>query len=213
MITARKTKNTISEAVLDFLKEHNVSLKDININLISEKIFTNKKQYTVEIIKRQSINSFSSLTENDKQTLKTLTEKILTEMYFNNFNIDIHQEHNYVFLKINTNGKDGLLIGKNGQNICSLQYLLSIIIDKKLKKHIPLIVNIDSYYEKHINYLKNRIKEIAEKLINEKAEYITELLPPNERKIIHEEIAQYNSLKTFSVGKGTYKKVVITSLL
>lgn len=213
MFITKKTKETISEAVKDFLNENSCRLKDISIKLISEKIFTNKKQYTVEIHKKNAHKNYEPVTESDKQELKNLANKILNEMYFNNFDINIYEEQNYIILKIKTNGKDGLLIGKNGQNICSLQYLLSIIFYRTLRKHIPLIIDIDSYYEKHITYLKNKINEIAEKLTNEKAEYITELLPPNERKIIHEEIAKFNSLKTFSIGKGIYKKVVITSLL
>ncbi len=213
MFSVKKTKEKISDAIKDFLKENPCSIKDISINLISEKIFTDKKQYTVEICKKETFKNSFSFTEDDKNKIKNIVDKLLRDMYFNNFEINIYQEKNYVFLKIKTNGKDGLLIGKNGQNICSLQYLLSIIIDRALKKHIPLIVDVDSYYEKHIAYLMKKIKEIAEKLINEKGEYLTELLPPNERKIIHEEITKFDSLKTFSVGKGTYKKVVITSLL
>ncbi len=213
MFFVKITKEKISDAVKNFLNKNACSIKDISINLISEKIFTDKKQYTVEICKKRNFKNSFSFTEDDKNKIKIIIDKILRDMYFKNFEINIYQEQNYNFLKIKTNGKDGLLIGKNGQNIYSFQYLLSIIIAQELKKHIPLIVDIDSYYEKHIVYLIKKIKTIAEKLINEKDEYLTELLPPNERKIIHEEIAKFDSLKTFSVGKETYKKVVITSLL
>lgn len=213
-MTIKKTKETISAAVKEFLNENSCSLKDISITLASEKVFTDKKQYTVEFNKKHISKHYTTtFSDSEKEEIKSTLSQILSLMYFNNFEITLFSEQNYILTRIKTNGKDGLLIGKNGANICALQYILSIIINKKLKKNIPLIIDIDSYYEKHINYLKNNIKIIAEKVTNEKSEYITELLPPNERKIIHEEIARFSSLKSFSIGKGLYKKVVITSLL
>jgi predicted RNA-binding protein Jag len=56
-------------------------------------------------------------------------------------------------------------------------------------------------------------KTMAEKALLEPSEAITDFLPSYERKLLHEEIKGFDGLKTFSVGKGSYKKVVITSLL
>jgi spoIIIJ-associated protein len=215
MLVTKKTKETVSEAVKEFLKENDLKLNQITVNLISEKIFKDKKQYTLELAKKinNTNNKNFIIQEEEKQKIKSLLEKLLNLMYFKYFEINLIEQNNYITLKIKTNEKDGLLIGKNGQNIQALQFIFFTLMKNNLKKFFPVIVDIDSYQEKRNLYLKNFINKIADKLCSEKTEYITDFLPPYERKIIHEEISRIASLKTFSVGTGLYKKVVITSLL
>jgi spoIIIJ-associated protein len=72
---------------------------------------------------------------------------------------------------------------------------------------------VDSYREKRVAYLKTMVRAMADRARGENTEVMTDFLPSYERKLIHEELAGDSALKTFSVGKGSYKKVVITSLL
>jgi spoIIIJ-associated protein len=134
-------------------------------------------------------------------------------MKFENFTVNHCVENDMAIIKISAPNKDGLLIGKNGQNLLAIQYLLSIILDRKLKKHVPFAVNVDSYMEKRSAYLKGLARTLAERALHENSEAVTDYLPAYERKIIHEEISSMQPLKTFSVGRGPYKKVVITALL
>lgn len=215
MLVIKKTKETVSEAVKEFLKENDLKLNQITVNLISEKFFKNKKQYTLELAKKinNTNNKNFIIQEEEKQKIKSLLEKLLNLMCFKSFEINLIEQNNYIILKIKTDEKDGLLIGKNGQNIQALQFIFFTLIKNNLKKFFPVIIDIDSYQEKRRLYLKNFINKIVDKLYAEKTEYITDFLPPYERKIIHEEISSIDSLKTFSLGTGLYKKVVITSLL
>jgi len=209
-----KTAQTISGAVKTFLKENGLDLNSINANLICEKIFIDKKEYTLELSKRtRSESPREPVTNTDIDFAKTIVQKMLSLMYFTNFTVNIRQEESLYILEINTKDKDGLLIGKNGQNLLAMQYLLSVILDRNLHKHVPVIIDVDSYREKRVLYLKALSKTLAEKAIGSNSEVITDFLPPYERKLIHEELAGIEPLKTFSVGRGIYKKVVITPLL
>jgi len=127
-------------------------------------------------------------------------------------NIETIRQNGLTVIKIITADKDGLIIGKNGQNLASLQYFLSIVLNKKFRRQIPILLDVDSYINKRTSFLKNFVKTLANKVLESKTETMTDLLPSYERKIIHEEITTYN-LKSFSVGKGPYKKVVITAML
>jgi spoIIIJ-associated protein len=213
--SVRKTAPTVSAAVMEFLQESNNTLDSISANLVAEKIFTDKKEYTVEfyVKNRSSDLRPAAAAAEDIEYAKSVLLKLMQLMRFSNYTIDIKQEKDQHILKVCTNGKDGLIIGKNGQNLIALQYLLSIALDKKFHRHIPVIIDVDDYRDKRIAYLKNLTRTMCDTALEGRTEVITDFLPSYERKLIHEEVSSNNSLKTFSVGKGPYKKVVITALL
>lgn len=217
MNSIRKTSSTVSQAVKEYLDEVSLPLESASFYLVGEKVFIDKKEYTVECCARQSFASktrrYEVLPEEDAIAAKEIMEKLLSLMRFMSFTVEIVRQPKTFILRINTQGKNGLLIGKNGQNIIALQYLLSAALDKTLRRHAPVLIDIDSYIDKRSSYLCSMVKNIVEKASLTNSEVITELLPSNERKLIHEELKDFKNIKTFSIGKGSYKKVVITPLL
>ncbi|MGD0566199.1 MAG: R3H domain-containing nucleic acid-binding protein [Candidatus Goldiibacteriota bacterium] len=211
----RKTAPTVSLAVKEFLDENSITLESLSANLVGEKVFTDKREYTVECFVKNSMPARPpvEISEEDIGYAREIVVKLLSLMRFTGTAITVKNEHGAVILKISTPGKDGLLIGKNGQNIMALQYLLSVALDKNLKRHAPVIIDIDCYRDKRASYLRSLAKTMAEKALSGPSEIITDFLPSYERKLLHEEIKGFDGLKTFSIGKGSYKKVVITSLL
>jgi spoIIIJ-associated protein len=211
----RKTAPTVSQAVRDFMTENSVSLESLSANLVGEKIFTDKREYTVECFKKNPVSTWvqPETSDADIEFARDIVAKLLALMRFIGAAISVKKEAETVILKVSTPGKDGLLIGKNGQNIMAMQYILTIAMDKNLRRHAPIIIDIDSYRDKRAAYLRSTVKTMAEKVLMEPSETITDFLPSYERKLLHEEIKSFDGLKTFSVGKGSYKKVVITSLL
>lgn len=211
----KKTAATVSAAVKEFLMENNSGLDSLSANLVQEKIFTDKKEYTVELYSRTK-NAGSKpapVSTEDVEYAKATLEKMLSLMKFTGTTVAIQQEDNSYILKISAGAKDGLIIGKNGQNLLALQYLISIAMDKKFHRHLPVIIDVDDYREKRTAYLKSMARTMADRALSENTEVMTDFLPSYERKLVHEEISGSQGLKSFSVGKGPYKKVVITSLL
>lgn len=215
MIADRVVSETISGAVKVFLAKNSLALGDMSANLVAEKIFTDKKEYTLELSARQRAPRPAPQETDpaDVEFAKNTLAEILKLMYFSNFEITVKKEEGVHLLKVDARDKDGLLIGKNGQNILALQYLMSIILDRNLKRHVPLVIDVDSYREKRASYLKTLAASLCEKALASNSEVLTDLLPPYERKIMHAEISAKKGLSTFSVGRGVYKKVVITPLL
>jgi spoIIIJ-associated protein len=211
----RKTAATVSAAVKEFLQENNAPLDSLSANLVQEKIFIDKKEYTVELYSktRPADGKPPPVAMEDIEYAKSVLEKMLELMKFTGTTVAIQQEDGAYILKISAGAKDGLIIGKNGQNLLALQYLMSIAMDKQFHRHLPIIIDVDSYREKRVAYLKTMVRAMADRARGENTEVMTDFLPSYERKLIHEELAGDSALKTFSVGKGSYKKVVITSLL
>jgi len=216
MNSVRKTAATVSRAVKEYLDEAKVPLESVFLNLVCEKVFTDKKEYTVECGLRPVLNAVPRLaviSDDDAAYAGDIVAKLLTLMRFSGFKIEIIKNKDAAILKITTPGKDGLLIGKNGQNIMAMQYLLSYVLDKDLRRHSQVIIDVDSYVDKRAAYLRGVVRTMAEKAAAAQSEAITDFLPSYERKLIHEEIKNMDNIKTFSIGRGSYKKVVITSLL
>lgn len=146
--------------------------------------------------------------END---LAPLAQEILTQMLQKmGETCTIHgsQEINQVNLVIE--GEDaGLLIGKQGQTLEALQYLVTKILSKQTKKKPRVVIDIESYRERH----KQSLIELAMKQ-GEKAKRLAKpvtLNPMNahDRRIVHLALQQDKDIKTKSRGEGLYKKVII----
>jgi spoIIIJ-associated protein len=118
------------------------------------------------------------------------------------------QETNQVNLIIE--GEDaGLLIGKQGQTLEALQYLVTKILSKQTQKKPRVVIDIESYRERH----KQSLIELALKH-GEKAKRIGKpvtLNPMNahDRRIVHLALQQDRDIKTKSRGEGLYKKIII----
>ncbi|HPD18734.1 MAG: KH domain-containing protein [Candidatus Goldbacteria bacterium] len=208
----RKTAPTISHAVKEFMQENNASLQEVSVCLLKEKVFTNKKEYVLDLsLKNRFTNTVQGINETEIKYAFNILEKIFALMNLK-LKMEPVNQNGLVIIKIISEDKDGLIIGKNGKNLSSLQYFLSIALNKKFHRQIPILLDVDSYINKRTIYLKNFAKTLADRVLESKTEVITDLLASYERKIIHEEITTYN-LKSFSVGKGPYKKVVITAML
>jgi predicted RNA-binding protein Jag len=208
----RKTTPTISQAVKEFMQENNISLKEVSVQLLKEKVFTDKKEYILELsIKNKASFPAQQINEIEIKYAISIIEKIFSFINLKS-KIESCQQNGLCIIKVVSEDKDGLIIGKNGQNLASLQYFLSIALNKKFHRQIPILIDVDSYINKRTAYLKNYIKTLANKVMETKTEAMTDLLPSHERKIIHEEVGNYN-LKSFSVGKGPYKNVIITAML
>lgn len=111
---------------------------------------------------------------------------------------------------LNLRGKDaGLLIGRQGQTIDALQYLLNKMLNKTADERVQVLLNCEGYREKRQAFLTDialRLKEKVEK--TGKACY-TELLNAADRRVIHIALQNDGFVRTKSVGNGFLKKVII----
>ncbi|UCE98393.1 MAG: KH domain-containing protein [Dehalococcoidia bacterium] len=103
----------------------------------------------------------------------------------------------------------GILIGRRGQTLACLQYIVRLIVSHKVKASALIVIDVNSYKQhryKSLNNLANRIAEEVE--ANEKS-FELEPMPAYERRIIHMTLANHPTVYTESTGVGEARKVVI----
>lgn len=101
------------------------------------------------------------------------------------------------------------LIGKEGRTLAKIQHLLKLMCRDKIKDQFYIDLDINNYKEKKISYLKQKAREVGDKVALTKKERQLPAMPPYERRIIHMELADRNDVTTESVGKDPQRKVII----
>lgn len=105
--------------------------------------------------------------------------------------------------------KMGLIIGKRGQTLSSLQHLLNIAVNAGNVEKARVIVDTENYKEKRRETLERLAKSIASKVKRNKTDVSLEPMNSYERRIIHETLANDSAIETLSCGSGQNRFVVI----
>lgn len=108
-------------------------------------------------------------------------------------------------------GEDmGLLIGKRGQTLDSLQYIISLVVNKESDSYIRIKVDTENYRERRKATLENLAKNLAYKVKRTRRPVSLEPMNPYERRVIHSALQNDRYVETHSEGEEPYRKVVIT---
>ena len=130
-----------------------------------------------------------------------------------NLNVVIEAVYNELDkqLDINLNGDEmGILIGKRGQTLDSLQYLVSLVVNKEADEYIRVKVDTENYRKRRRETLENLAKNIAYKVKRSRRPVALEPMNPYERRIIHAALQNDKYVTTHSEGEEPYRHVVVT---
>lgn len=113
-------------------------------------------------------------------------------------------------LDINLIGDDmGILIGKRGQTLDSLQYLISLLVNKKRESYVRVKLDTENYRERRKETLETLAKNIASKVKRTKRPVSLEPMNPYERRVIHAVLQNDKYVLTRSEGEEPYRHVVV----
>lgn len=104
----------------------------------------------------------------------------------------------------------GVLIGKRGQTLDSVQYLTSLVVNKGNGAYVRVKVDTEDYRRRRKETLENLAKNIASKVKRTKKPVFLEPMNPYERRIIHSALQNNPYVSTHSEGEEPYRKVVVT---
>lgn len=197
-----KTDKTIAEAISSALSELKTTRDKVEVEVLEEPskglfgLFGSKPAKVKVILKDDPA-------EKAVEFLKNVVGKMgieatyKTQLDDNNLNIEII-------------GKDSaILIGRRGQTLDALQYLLSLVVNNGKEEYIRIILDTENYRKKREQTLVRLANKLAYKVKKYKKDIKLEPMNPYERRVIHSTLQSNPDIGTKSHGEEPYRKVVI----
>ncbi len=114
------------------------------------------------------------------------------------------------YINLSIDGKEaGFLVGKNGEVLNSLQYLINLIVKQQMGNGVRVTLDGNDYRKRRAEALTNLAVKIAEKVIERGEEAVLEALPAFERRVIHKVLQEIEGVTTYSEGEEPDRRVVI----
>ncbi len=146
---------------------------------------------------------------NPIEVIKKTADELLGLMQVSG-NIEVVEETSHVYeVNVDAGEANGLLIGKRGDTINSLQYVLGILLRKDLTEEDRVVVNVGDYREKQEDYLKNLAQETAARARETGQEQALYNLTPAQRRIVHMELSEESDIVTESQGEGDERYLIV----
>lgn len=125
--------------------------------------------------------------------------------------VDVKYNEEEKSMDIELHGDDmGVLIGKRGQTLDSLQYLVSLVVNKNVEEFIRIKVDTENYRARRRETLENLARNISYKVKRNKRPVSLEPMNPYERRIIHSALQNDKYVTTHSEGDEPFRRVVVT---
>ena len=154
------------------------------------------------------------ISEEKAEELKQTGEEFLKSVFgAMQINAEIHTEYDQQegSLSCTFDGEEmGLLIGKRGQTLDSLQYLTSLVVNRKSEDYVRVKLDTEDYRARRADTLNNLARNIAYKVKKTHRPVSLEPMNPYERRIIHSSLQGNRFVETYSEGEEPYRHVVVT---
>ncbi len=201
-----KTGKTVQEAISAALSELNLSQEDVEIEVLEE---GNKGIFGIIGSKVAKIRA----TVKEVETSRGDIASDFLYTILNNMGVeaDISVNEDEESIVVDINGDDiGIIIGRRGETMDSLQYLTSLVINKGYEDYKRVILNVENYRQKREETLIKLANRLADKVVKYKKPVTLEPMNPYERRIIHSTLQGHKYVETYSTGEEPKRKVVIT---
>jgi len=139
--------------------------------------------------------------------LHELTSFILASCGFRP-NISITKDDKGLYLNIKTKRTDAILIGKKGETLWALQYLISRLM-KRFHPNLKILVDVGGYRMRRNNFLRKKAEAIAHIVLQTGREMALDPLTKKEQQIVESKLEQIKGVKIYTIGKGVSKNVII----
>ncbi len=111
---------------------------------------------------------------------------------------------------VDIHGDDlAVLIGRRGDILNSMQYLVNLIVSKQMEQWVQVVIDVEGYRARRERQLRQMARRMADQAIKTGRRQVLEPMPANERRIIHLELREYPGVTTQSVGEEPARKVTI----
>jgi len=198
------SEKTVNDAITEACKRFSVTSDKLEYEVIEEGstgfLGFNSKPAIIKARVKSSIEDKAKEFLNEVFAAMNLTVVV---------NVKFLEEDNS--LEIDLSGDEmGVLIGKRGQTLDSLQYLVSLVVNKEVDDYIRVKMDTENYRQRRKETLENLAKNISFKVKRSKRSVSLEPMNPYERRIIHSALQNDKFVTTHSEGEEPFRRVVVT---
>lgn len=194
----RFTAKTVQDAVNLACQELNVTVDDLNYEVINEtKTFFTKRAeiecYTIAMV---------------QEYIEGYVRRFISEMGFEVETVSYLQDGR-IYCNINTSN-NSILIGKAGVILRAINFIVKNAVSTTYKKRIELSIDINGYKEERYKKVASMARKLGKQVLRTKADIKLDPMPADERKVMHQELAKLDHVKTQSYGEGKNRHMVIS---
>ena len=220
MKVVEKSAKTVAEAIQIALEELSASREEVKVDVLEESkpgllgLGGGDARVRVSLLKPEPGNEADAV--DSAEVAQDVLEELLDKM-----GVDADVEIGLAELisggqddggglLLNIRGDDlGVLIGRRGQTLSSLQYLVRLLLANRTQTFMPLVIDVNGYRQRRFEALHALAQRMAEQVTAQRMPFSLEAMPAFERRIIHLALAEHPEVTTQSVGIGEGRKVVI----
>ena len=150
----------------------------------------------------------------EEMSVEEVAENFLSDVFkamSMNVAVEVRYQEDEKTMDIELSGEEmGVLIGKRGQTLDSLQYLVSLVVNRETEDYGRVKVDTEDYRQRRKETLENLAKNIAYKVKKTRRPVSLEPMNPYERRIIHSALQNDKYISTHSEGDDPFRRVVVT---
>ena len=196
-------ENTTEEALEAALKELGVSREQVSVKVIHEPtkgiLGLGAKLAKIRVTLKEDISS----------TPEAVLHEILSHMGLE-AEIESQIINGSVHLTVSSDNP-GILIGKHGQTLNAVEYLLNCILNRSSLVKKKVFVDAEGYRERREQMLMDLAYRAAAKVKQTHQEIVLDPMPPRDRRIIHVTLQSDEDIRTYSRGEGMMRRVAVTT--
>jgi len=203
-LTIEKKGKSVDEAIKAALDELGCEIDDVKIEVIEEPSkglfgIVGKKPAVVRVSPREKPE------EEARKELENILQRMRLDYQITNV------EWNKGRVRINIVGKDmGLLIGRRGETLNALQFILGLIVNRKIEEKVRITLDVEGYRKKREESLEALALKLSEKVKKTKRKIVMRPMSSQERRIVHTTLQEDPQIITFSTGEEPNRKVIIS---
>lgn len=209
--SVQSSGKTIEQALQKALKQLEAKQDEVDIEILegANKGFLGGLFGTRMVSIRVTLRD-SKRAENTTDILRDIIANVLSRMGIE-YELTIEDMPETTFMNISSSTLDGLLIGRRGETLSSLQHVVNRIFTSRTGQHSKITIDVGGYMKRKNRLLVERARKSADRVRKTGKDFDFEPLKASDRRIIHLAVSELDDVTTYTIGDGLLRKVVITS--
>ncbi|MFZ5649526.1 MAG: RNA-binding cell elongation regulator Jag/EloR [Bacillota bacterium] len=202
MQVVEKTAKTVDDAIEQAIAELGISRQEIDVEIIDQ-----PSKGFLGLLGSKPARVKVTVRNTPARIVRTIMTDILITMNLD-AKMDIKEKDDTI--SVNLKGENlGILIGRRGETLDALQYLVNLSVNKNMENRKKFILDIEGYRRRREETLKKLAHKLADKARQRGRNIVLEPMNSLERRIIHTALQGRDDISTFSEGEEPYRKIII----